>query len=409
MARQFEALPPRPRTRSLMQLALIVGVVGLVLSLVAYFITAREEFWRAYLFGYLFWFSIAIGCLAVQLIHHVAGGNWAAAILRFLEAGHSTFPLLAVFFLPLLLNVVLRQSVPYIWNDDNFVAGNHIMQHRSVYYNWWFWSIRAVLYFAFWILVSWRLRKWTAERDQGKPEITGILRGISGPALVALAVTGTGASYDWLMSLEPLWYSSIYGLIFLMACLISGAALTILVAYLASRDEPLKGTLVPGRWNDLGSLLLAFIMLWAYMSFSQFLLIWYGNLSEEVPWYLRRLSGGWMYVALGMVLFHFMLPFVVLIFRPVKRSGRVLAAVAGFVLLVRFIQLLFEVGPAGTAGLPIINWTHLVIPLAVGGFWLYFYLRRLGSQPLLPVGDPKLEQPANPDAHGVQRQQRSAT
>jgi hypothetical protein len=368
--------------------ALWLGVAGLLLSvLVAFF--NPTQFFRSYLFGFLFWLGVALGCLAVLMIHHLTGGGWGLGIRRSLEAATRTFPLLAILFLPLLLG---RQSL-FIWARADEVAHSELLQHKALYLNWPFFLIRATFYFIAWVVLSHYLNKWSLEQDQkGDPRTTRWLQLLSGPGLVLFGLTVTFASIDWVMSLDPEWFSTLFGMAFMEGQALTGVAFIIAVAALLSRYEPLSRVFTPSHFHDLGKLLLAFVMIWAYLAFSQFLIIWSGNLPEEIPWYVRRLQGGWQWVGLGLVLFHFGLPFLLLLSRSLKRSADTLVRVAWVVLFMRLVDLYWLIAPELQRGGWHLHWLDLVAPLGVGGLWLAFFFQQLKNRPLLALNDPGLKE-----------------
>lgn len=393
MIEPARVLPPRaPRFQ---QGALIVGAAALVLTLIGAFL-ARENFFRAYLAAFVFWLGISLGCLVIMSLHHLTGGRWSGTVLRFLEAGSWTVPLMAVLFIPLLFGL----QVLYVWARPEVVATDAVLQAKSPYLNVPFFVIRAIAYFAIWTALAFFMRKWTLEREgTADPRLTGKLSGLGAAALVIYGVTTTFAAIDWIMSMEPHWYSSMYGLMVSMSFMLAGMAFVIVVLCLLANWSPFARVLNPQVLNDLGSLLLAFVILWAYLSFSQFMLQWAGNLTEEIPWYLRRLQGGWQFVVFGVVLLHFTLPFLLLMFRDVKRSVTTLLPVALLILVTRYLDVVWLVGPA-TPSVPVTpNWIYLVAPVGIGGLWLAMFLRNLAGRPLVEQNDPRFR-PEESDSPG---------
>ena len=343
---------------------------------------------RSYLVAYVFWTGCALGCLAVLMINYVTGGTWGAAIRRLLEAGAGTLPLLALGFLPLAAGV--RHL--YAWARPGAVADDPQIAHVHLFLNVPFFLARAVLYFAAWIAVARALRRWSLGRDAGPdPALERRLELLSRGGLVLLGLTMTFAAIDWMMSLEPHWASTIYGVIFMGGSVLTAFALVITVAAGLADDPDVARVLTPGTLHDLGNLLLAFLMLWAYFSYSQFLIVWAGNLPEEIPWYLARTRGGWGWLALALVLFHFALPFPVLLARTVKRRARTLAAVAGVLVAVRALDVFWQIAPAFHPGELAVHWLDPAALLAVGGLWVAAFARGLAAAPLVPRHDPALE------------------
>jgi hypothetical protein len=341
-----------------------------------------DQFFRSYLFAYLFWIGIALGCFAIVMLHHLVGGGWGVVIRRLLESGAGTLPLMAVLALPLLAGLPRL----YVWARPEAVAGDELLRHKAPYLNVPFFLGRTVFYFAVWIVLAHLLNKWSEEQDRTlSPQVKARLQLLSGPGLVLYGLTVTFASVDWVMSLEPHWFSTIYGILFMTGEALATLAFVILALLVLVRRKPMADVLRPTHFHDLGNLMLAFVMLWAYVCFSQFLIIWSGNLPEEIPWYLRRLNGGWAWVAVVLVVFHFALPFVLLLSRQNKQRLQILAGIAGGVLLVRLVDLFWMVMPAFHPGRFRVHWMDLLMPVGLGGLWLAAFVWRLKRRPLLPA------------------------
>ncbi len=372
--------------------ALVAGAVGLALGLVGLIID-REQFFRAYLIAYLFFFGIALGCLAILMVQYVTGGAWGAVVRRVLESATRTLPLLALLFLPLAL------GLPYLyeWARPEAVAQDALLQHKHVYLNVPFFLARTAFYFAVWIAVARYLNKWSLAQDEvADPLIARRLEMMSRGGLLLYGFTMTFAAVDWAMSLEPHWFSTIYGIIFMGAQGLSTFAFVIPVAALIADRPPFSRVITADQFHDLGKLLLAFVMLWAYFALSQFLIMWSGNLPEEIPWYIHRMRGGWQYVGIFVIIFHFVLPFIVLLSRDVKRHPRALATVASVLIVIRFVDLFWFVRPSmEPAGLSV-HWLDVVVPIGIGGIWLWFFIRQLKDRPLVPLNDPYLPQEPRP-------------
>jgi hypothetical protein len=365
--------------------ALLAGIVGLVVCALG-FAFDREQFFRSYLVGYMFWLGVALGSMALAMVHHMSGGAWGMVVRRIFEASSRTLPLLAVLFLP----IVLGMHELYPWTRADHLAEDHVLQQKALYLNVPFFLIRALLYFAVWIALAAMLNRWSREQDEGDPAATRKMQLMSGGGLVAYGLTITFASVDWVMSLNPHWYSTIFGFIFMGGQALAALAFTIAVAVLLSRRPPMNGVYNAGHFHDLGKLLLAFVMLWAYFAFSQYLIIYSGNLVEEIPYFTTRTMGGWQYVALLIIVFHFALPFALLLSRDLKRNATRLVTVAVGILVMRVVDLFFMVAPEfATAGFRL-HWLDVAAPLAVGGIWLWLFLTQLSQRPLLPIRDPQL-------------------
>jgi hypothetical protein len=373
-------------TEKLQRTAFAVGAVGAV-ACVAGALVNRDQFFHSYLVGFLLWTGIAAGSTAVLMIYHLTGGGWGLIVRRLLEAATRMLPFMALLSVPLLLGIPNL----YEWSHADAVARDHLLQHKSVYLNVPFFIARTVLYFAIWLTFAYFLNKWSSEQDRtGDPAVARKLEALSAPGLVIYGLAATFASVDWVMSLEPDWFSSAFGMLFMVGQVLSAFSFVIgALLFLADR-EPLAAVARPSKMNDLGNLLLAFVMLWAYISFSQFLIIWAGNLPEEIIWYRHRLAGGWTWVAMFLVVFHFAVPFLLLLSRHVKRSPRLIGRLALTMLVIRFVDILWMVEPSsGVKSIPI-HWIDLAAPAAIGGFWVGLFVRQLRARPLVPVNDPQL-------------------
>jgi hypothetical protein len=370
--------------------ALIVGALGLVASVAAWAIWPAH-FFPSYLVGFLFWLGISLGCIGFTMLHHLVGGSWGLVIRRPLESGAMNVPVLAVLFVPIAFG--LRSLYPWARAGS---AGHEAALEHSPYLTEPFFLIRAALYFVIWIAMALVLNGLSNRQDSNSdPAPSRWLQAISGPGVCLLFLAGTFSAIDWGMSLDPKWTSTIYGVMLIIADALATMALMIAVAGLLATDRPMSEIATPGRLNDLGNLLLAFVMLWAYMSFCQFLIIWSGNLTEEIPWYLRRTRGGWQWVALALIAFHFFLPFFVLLFRENKRTVKKASRVALWILFMYWVNLVWLVIPASTdPASPQILWTEIilsaVLTAGIGGIWIAFFIHWLKGRPLVPLFDPSL-------------------
>lgn len=369
--------------------SLLVGIVGLVLGGAGFFLD-RAQFFQSYLFATLFWLSITLGCLAILMLHHLVSGRWGFVIQRLLESGARTLPVMAVFFL-FLMAFGLHDL--YEWTHPDVVDRDELLRHKSPYLNVTFFWVRAVLYLVIWFALAHVLTKWSWEQDRtGDPWLTRRLQAVSGPGLVLYVLTMSFAAIDWIMSLEPHWFSTIYGFLIVVGQALTTLAFLIIILAVLARHQPLAEIVSRSHFHDLGNLMLAFIVLWAYMSFAQFLLIWSGNLPEEIPWYLHRIKGSWQAMAITLMLFHFAVPFFLLLFRRTKREVRMLVAVAGLMIVMRLIDLFWLVVPAfQPTGVPI-HWTHLAILVGIGGIWMAAFAGQLKGRSMIPVHDPRVQE-----------------
>src|SRR5579864_156445 len=378
------------KTLSLDRLPLSLGLGGLTLLVIclAPGLGDKADFFHSYLVAYLFWIGVTLGSLALLMVQHLTGGRWALVIRRILEASSRTLPLMAVAALPLLAGM----KTIYGWSRPEEADPAILAKH--FYLNPAFFTVRMVFYFAIWFGLAYFLNKWSRQEDAGEAGLPLWMRleGLSGIGLVIYGFTVTFASIDWVMSLEPRWYSTIYGLLFMVSQALTAMAFSIAILIWLSDRKPLSEVVRPAQFQDLGSFLLTFVMLWAYLEFSQFLIIWGGNLSDEIPWYLRRMQGVWGSVGLLLVILSFFFPFFLLLFRHVKRRTRSLLIVALLVLMMRLVDMYWMVLPAFGGGNVRLTWMNVALPFGMGGIWFAYFLWQLQRMPILPLHDPRMEE-----------------
>jgi hypothetical protein len=367
--------------------SLMVGIGGLALSVIGLFFNSAQ-FFQSYLFGYIFWVQLALGCMTIVMIHHLAGGRWSFIIRRTLEAGMMTLPLLALLFVPLLFGM----SSLYEWARPEAVAQDQLLQHKAVYLNVPFFIIRTVVYFVLWIGMAYLLRRWSIKQDETSSlAIAYRTKLFSGPALAILSLAITFASFDWMMSLEPHWFSTIYGMMFGVGMLAAGFSGAVLCLAWLVKYSSLSEVVTPKHINDLANFLLASVMLWAYIALSQYLIIWSGNLPEETPWYVHRSQGGWQVITVILVVFHFAAPFLILLSRSVKRQLRIVVGVAALIILMRALDLFWLITPAFHPTGFYLHWLHVTTFVGLGGLWGAAFIWFLKKQPLLPQYDIRIE------------------
>jgi hypothetical protein len=375
--------------------ALLAGAAGLAACAAGYFL-APANFFPSYLFACMFCLGLALGCQAVLMLHHITGGAWGIPIRRPLEAATRTLPVIALLFLPLLLGL----KTLYEWARPEEVAHDVILQHKAAYLNVPFFLLRAALCFATWMAFAWFLNRWSREQDEApRRGLTRRLQLLSSAGLVAYGLTITFFAIDWAMSLEPHWYSTMYGVLFLAGQSLSGFALIIAVTVLLARMPPLSAFVTAKHFHDLGKLMLAFVMFWAYVSFSQYLIIWSGNLPEEIPWYLRRLQGGWGWFGMALILLHFLLPFLLLLPASANRNPRTLVFVACLVVSMRFVDVFWLIRPASSPARFSLHWMDLAAPAGVLGVWFFVFFGQLLRRPLLPIHDPEFQEAFEHGSH----------
>lgn len=376
----------RPQLQRAQWGALLAGVAGLALCALGA-VLDPNRFFQSYLVAYLYWIGMALGSIAVVMLHHLAGGEWGLVVRRPLEAAAMTLPVMAFAFVPL----ALALPVLYEWARPEAVAANALLQHKAAYLNVPFFVLRAVAYFAAWIGMAYWLYDRSRDQDRaGSPLPRGRVRLLSGLGLVLLALTVTFAAFDWGMSLEPEWFSTIYGMMLMVGQVLGAFAFGVAVVALLEDHPSMSDAVTPSRLNDLGSLLLTFVLLWAYIAYSQYIVIWSGDLPEEAAWYLRRTGGGWGWVVIALLVAHFLLPFAVLLSRRAKRRAEVLLAVAALVVVMRWVDTFWLVIPAFHPGGISLHWLDLATLVGVGGIWLAAFVWFLKRRPLVPVFDPRL-------------------
>jgi hypothetical protein len=369
----------------LRHLALIALAAGAALCLVGTLFDGGG-FLHSYLYAYVFWTGVTAGSLGLLMLHHVAGGGWGFVLRRPLEAASRLLPLMLLLSIPILLNIPKL----YEWAAPG-AGGDHELRLKAAYLNVSFFVGRTVFYFALWIGIAYFLNKWSAAQDESDdPRLFHKLNLLSAGGIVAYVLSVTFAIVDWVMSLAPHWNSSIIGLLFVASQALSAlSVMLVLVAFLAGGDS-LMDRVPKMSVRDLGNLLLAMVMLWAYLSFSQYLITYSGNTAEEAAWYAQRRGGGWGAVGLLLIPLHFALPFLILLVPAVKRDIRRIAKVAAFLVLVRLLDLFWWVTPTFHSRLSI-SINDFGAPLLIGGLWVLLWLRELQKRPLLPVHDPRLQ------------------
>jgi hypothetical protein len=387
-------LSPPPVVKAMARRSLVVGVVFAVIAVGGAFIfpNGGQQFYRAYLLGFMAWLGLALGSMAILMIRHLTGGGWGTVIRRILGAAMRTLPLLALLFVPVLF------SVPHIYPwaiPLDSVRDEHIREHLAKnpfitqsYLTFRGFLFRAVIYFAIWNLLSLLLSHWSKQTDHpDAPNNAQRFKAVSGPGLILYGFTISFAAIDWVMSLDPSWISTIFGLIILIGEVLSAMCFAVVVERILYKYKPMSELLRPDFVHDHGKWMLTFVMVWAYFSFSQWLIIWAGNLPNEITFYLKRLNGGWGYIGLVLALFHFAVPFAILLSRPLKRDIRKLVWLAVWLIVMRYIDLFWIIEPNFSNTLSL-TWADVVVPIAIGGIWLAYFFHNLSTLPLVPAYDP---------------------
>jgi len=366
--------------------SLLIGGVGALLALVGFFVSG-ETFMTSYLIAYIFWISLTLGSLGVLMVHHLSGGAWGMAGRRIWEAGTRTLPLMALLFLPIAFNL----DTLYAWARPE-AADDHILHLKAAYLNAPFFYLRAVLFFAIWGGLAYLLNKWSREQDEQPAQLIGPqdrrFRLLSAPGLVIFVLSITLMSVDWVMSVDPHWYSTIFGVLMIGGQGLATMAFTLVVLAALVKHEPMSRVALPGVVHDLSKLMLAFTMLWAYFAVSQLLIVWSANLPEEIPFYLERLQGPWQSISIAILLLEFIAPFLLLLWRDLKRKPHVVRRVAILVLVMRVVDITWTIGPVFRHHGSTLHWLDFAVVLAIGLPWLAVFWRSLAGRPLVPARDP---------------------
>ncbi|RKG98669.1 hypothetical protein D7Y13_08035 [Corallococcus praedator] len=379
-------------TPKLMVPAFGLGVVGLVLTAVGFFMNPEATSF-SYLLGFTYWVGISVAALIMLAIFHTAKAKWLIVLRRAMETMAVSVPVFAVLFLGLI--PALKYLYPWFPGSPLFanihgVEVEHLAHKQHGYLNPTFFGIRQVIYFAVWIFVSTRLYGWSTKQDEsGGLDLTVKQRRFSPGALPFLALTITFASFDWLMSLTPMWQSTIYGVYYFAGSFLAAFCMLMLITVNA-QGKDLYGSVVKiPHYHNLGKLMLAFTAFWAYIAFSQFLLVWIANIPEEAPWYGLRMFGPWRNLSIALFWLHFVLPFFTLLSRTLKEKPRLLAVIAVYLLLIHAVDLYWLIWPAfsGEAG-PTFHWTLITAFVGVGGVSVGYALFRARGRYTLPVKDP---------------------
>ncbi len=394
---------PRP-LKQLQNAAPVVGGIGMLACLVLVFLPQTKALMcPAYLIAFIYWFGIAMGGASLTMLHHLTGGSWGLLVRRPLEAAALVILPLAIFFIPIALNL----PVLYPWARDADPFKSEILK-KVVYLNPTGFLARSLGYFVVWSILAVVLNRLSRAQDSTTSDAPSVwLSRLSAPGLGVIFLSGSFAAIDWVMSIEPEWPSSIYPAMLITGWGLATWACAILVCGTLRRTRPMEDVATPARFQDLANLSLAFVMLWAYTSFMQYLIIWSGNLPEEIPWYLRRSRGGWQYFVFALVVFHFFAPFFILLSRAVKRRAPKLMTLAGAILLLRFVDGCWLVLPARVRD-PLssaigVNWLQVLLALmatiSLGGVCIGFFLFFLRQAPLVPVNDPAVAALAHSAEH----------
>lgn len=362
--------------------ALVGGAIALVVCIVGA-LGSPAEFFRAYLAVYMFVLGLALGSMALLMIYHLTGGAWGYLIRRILESAVATMPLVAIAFLP----IGFGAGYLYPWAGQEPMTEE--LRLKEPYLNLPFFWGRAAIYLVLWIVFARMLVRWSRRQDKA-PDDRYLLKlnGLSGFGLVVYGITLHFASVDWLMSLVPVFHSTIFGPLALAGHLLSALGLALIVFAHVCKYPPTSEAFSRKALNDLGNLLLTFVVIWAYMAWFQYMLIWIANLPVDIVWYLPRGRHGWEVIAVLLAIFHFGVPFFLLLLRAVKQRPDALAWVAGLLLFMQLVFMYYQVMPSFVGTSIGEHWMDFLMPIALGGIWLAVMLARLKRWSPLPLNDP---------------------
>jgi len=367
-----------------------VGLVFLALLVAGYFLVSPQQFFRSYLVGFFFWFGMGAGCLLLLMTQYLTGGAWGMIIRRQLEAGSKTLYVMFWGFLPLLIGV----HILYWWSTPAGMA-DKVIASKNLYLNVPFLWMRWVVYGVVWLGLTYLLNKWSRLEEETKStEYSKKLEVLSGPGVILYFFTMTFCAVDYLMTLEPHWYSTVYGFMIVIGQALSAMSFMVAILVVVTKYPPMDHAVTKRHLHDLGKLLLALVMLWAYMNFAQLLITWSGNLPDEVIWYIKRWNGGWGWIALSLLLLHFCLPFLLLLSQSLKKNPRTIFGIAIFLICIRVVDVFSLVEPnfADVKNVQFsMSWLDVAAPLGFGGLWLALFFRNLPQQALMPLGAPDLK------------------
>jgi hypothetical protein len=380
-----------------MRMALIIGVVATLISLIGFFVSGAPMFFQAYIIAFCFWIGASLGSLGFLELHFLVGSRWGLAIRRILEASAGTIWLMGILFIPLLLGL----SNIFPWAKPGYVPTVAWPAFQNAYLYLPFFIVRAVIYFAVWILMAANINRLSARRAAAGPGETALkdrLQGLGAVGLILYVLTMSFAAIDWLMSLQPSWVSTGFGLIIIMGQVLTGLSFAVMVLNLLpglSLGKRWTSATTPIPYKDLGALLLTLVAGWAYLAYFQLLIIWAGNLPRETNWYVDRTTGGWLAVAIFVVIFQFVIPFAILVSMRARHNLRVLAWLGAILFLTYLVNMFWTIKPAFFPGQFSISWLDIVMPVAMGGLWVAAFLHQLKRRPALTEADQATLAPAS--------------
>jgi hypothetical protein len=366
--------------------SLVIGVVFGLAAIVG-LVIAPDQFFRSYLLGWMLWMGLSLGCMAFLMLQYVTGGIWGQVIRRPLEAGMRNLWFMIVLFIP----IMAQLKRLYIWARPAELSHDEHLAHIShLYLRPELFIVRAAIYFTIWGILVYTLSRWSSLQDVApEKDFTSRFRNLSGPGIVLYGFTITWASIDWVMSLDPHWTSTIYGMLYMAGEGLSALCFVVVIVIWLWKYQPMRELFKPDYLQDHGKLMLTFVMLWGYFTLSQWLIIWSGNLPDEIRWYIPRTRGGWQGIGYALLIFHFCVPFALLLSRKLKRTSQ-LAYVALLLLFMRWVDMFWYIEPnfPDHQGHFHLSPQDVIVPIAMGGIWLFLYFRNLRSRPLFAPYDP---------------------
>jgi len=374
---------------SIGKISFLVGAIALALSVLGYF-SNNKQFFFSYLTSFAFWASLGLGGLFFTMLHHISGAKWSTAILRIPQAAMSVLPILFLLFIPIIFGI----KELYEWSSAEALAHNSILQGKAAYLNSTSFIVRTVIFFGAWTILTFLVNKYSRLQDEGV-NTTKQLRIVSAPGMFVFALTISFASFDWLMSLDPMWYSTIFGTYYFSGSFVIVLAFMILIASFIKNNDALKDKIGSAHFSDLGKLFFGFIVFWAYIGGAQYFFIWYANIPEETVWFLHRWVGSWKTVSLLLIFGHFLIPFISLIFYNTKRNQKLLIFFAIWIFIFHYIDMYWLTGPVNHHGAAHFSWMDITTFIGIGGLFVGLFWNNFTSKAVIPINDPNLEASIN--------------
>ena len=369
--------------------AVIVAVVGLggAVALSRGAEHGMDRLLETYLVSFAFWLSVALGGLFFVLLQHLTRAGWSVVVRRVAEAIAANVHLMFLLVVPVLLGM----HHLYHWSHADAVAHDPILAGKAGFLNPTFFTVRVVIYFLIWSVLAWFFFRTSVKQDaSGDPALTLRMERVSAPGMILFALSLNFAAFDLLMSLDPHWFSTIFGVYYFAGSVVVFCALMpILMVWLQSTGR-LRHALTREHYHDFGKLLFAFTVFWAYIAFSQYMLIWYAHLPEETGWFLKRQTGSWVWVSLGLLFGHFVVPFLILISRLFKRRPGLLALAGAWMIVMHWIDMYWLAGPEFSPTGPHVGVVDVLVFFGMGGLFFLVWALRLRRHPLVPERDPRL-------------------